>query len=214
MGSIARTARENFERAGLALSNGIVYTTWTSHGDCPPYTSWVIGYDEHTLAQVRVLALYSVHCVSVGLMMMRKRIMPRAAESASRLDSLVPVPFPVVARSSRSVITVLVLLLEASIASTTVLRAVFEALVSAVPPEGGTEGNDLSTERPYEVIEVDGAPVLVMEYLDGQPLSQVIVRGKQGGFPLAMQLRVLADALPHFEKALARDGRTCRLQRE
>ena len=46
-----------FERAGLALSNGIVYTTWTSHGDCPPYTSWVIGYDEHTLAQVRVLNL-------------------------------------------------------------------------------------------------------------------------------------------------------------
>jgi hypothetical protein len=46
-----------FERAGLTLSNGIVYTTWTSHGDCPPYTSWVIGYDEHTLAQVSVLNL-------------------------------------------------------------------------------------------------------------------------------------------------------------
>lgn len=45
------------ERAGLALSRGVVYTTWTSHGDCPPYTSWVIGYDEHTLAQVRVLNL-------------------------------------------------------------------------------------------------------------------------------------------------------------
>jgi outer membrane protein assembly factor BamB len=45
------------ERAGLALSNGVVYTTWTSHGDCTPYTSWVIGYDEHTLAQVRVLNL-------------------------------------------------------------------------------------------------------------------------------------------------------------
>ena len=46
-----------FERAGLVLSNGVVYTTWTSHGDCPPYTSWVIGYDQHTLAQVRVLNL-------------------------------------------------------------------------------------------------------------------------------------------------------------
>ena len=45
------------ERAGLVLSNGVVYTTWTSHGDCPPYTSWVIGYDEHTLAQVSVLNL-------------------------------------------------------------------------------------------------------------------------------------------------------------
>jgi hypothetical protein len=45
------------ERAGLALSNGVVYTTWTSHGDCPPYTSWVIAYDQHTLAQVSVLNL-------------------------------------------------------------------------------------------------------------------------------------------------------------
>src|SRR3954469_3594978 len=52
-----------------------------------------------------------------------------------------------------------------------------------------------------EVIEVDGAPVLVMEYLDGQPLSQVIVRGKQGGFTLAMQLRVLADALAGLHAA-------------
>jgi len=52
-----------------------------------------------------------------------------------------------------------------------------------------------------EVIEVDGAPVLVMEYLDGQPLSQVIVRGKQGTFTLAMQLRVLADALAGLHAA-------------
>src|SRR5262245_52075383 len=52
-----------------------------------------------------------------------------------------------------------------------------------------------------EVIEVDGAPVLVVEYLDGQPLSQVIVRGKQGGFSLAMQLRVLADALAGLHAA-------------
>jgi serine/threonine-protein kinase len=52
-----------------------------------------------------------------------------------------------------------------------------------------------------EVIEVDGAPVLVMEYLDGQPLSQVIVRGKQGGFTLPMQLRVLADALAGLHAA-------------
>ena len=52
-----------------------------------------------------------------------------------------------------------------------------------------------------EVIEVDGAPVLVMEYLDGQPLSQMIVRGKQGGFSLAMQLRVLVDALAGLHAA-------------
>jgi len=52
-----------------------------------------------------------------------------------------------------------------------------------------------------EVIEVDGVPTLVMEYLDGQPLSQVIVRGKQGGFPLAMQLRVLIDGLAGLHRA-------------
>jgi len=52
-----------------------------------------------------------------------------------------------------------------------------------------------------EVIEVDGAPVLVMEYLDGQPLSQVIVRGKQGAFTLAMQLQVLVDALAGLHAA-------------
>ena len=46
-----------------------------------------------------------------------------------------------------------------------------------------------------EVLESGGSPVMVMEYLDGQPLSQVIVRGKQDGFSLAMQLRVLIDAL-------------------
>ena len=52
-----------------------------------------------------------------------------------------------------------------------------------------------------EVVEVDGVPTLVMEYLDGQPLSQVIVRGKQGGFPLSMQLRVLIDALAGLHRA-------------
>src|SRR5262249_103672 len=56
-GNVVFDPVQYFERAGLALSNGVLYTTWTSHGDCRPYTSWVIGYDEHTLAQVRVLNL-------------------------------------------------------------------------------------------------------------------------------------------------------------
>jgi serine/threonine-protein kinase len=46
-----------------------------------------------------------------------------------------------------------------------------------------------------EVLELDGVPVMVMEYLEGQPLSQVIVRGREAGFSLGMQLRVLVDAL-------------------
>jgi hypothetical protein len=56
-GSVVFDPSQYFERTGLTLSNGVVYTTWTSHGDCRPYTGWVIGYDEHTLAQVRVLNL-------------------------------------------------------------------------------------------------------------------------------------------------------------
>jgi hypothetical protein len=43
------------ERPGLLLLNGIVYTAWSSHCDNPPYTGWIIGYDERTLAQMTVL---------------------------------------------------------------------------------------------------------------------------------------------------------------
>ena len=43
------------ERVGLLLLNGTVYTGWASHCDDAPYTGWLIGYDEQSLAQVRVL---------------------------------------------------------------------------------------------------------------------------------------------------------------
>jgi hypothetical protein len=43
------------ERCGLLLLNGVVYTSWASHCDIWPYTGWIIGYDEHTLAQTNVL---------------------------------------------------------------------------------------------------------------------------------------------------------------
>jgi hypothetical protein len=43
------------ERPGLLLLNGIVYTAWSSHCDRPPYTAWIIGYDEKTLGQTTVL---------------------------------------------------------------------------------------------------------------------------------------------------------------
>ena len=43
------------ERAGLLLLNGTVYTAWASHCDIAPYAGWIIGYDEFTLAQTRVL---------------------------------------------------------------------------------------------------------------------------------------------------------------
>jgi hypothetical protein len=43
------------ERAGLLLRNGVVYTAWTSHCDSRPYTGWIMGFDQSTLAQVSVL---------------------------------------------------------------------------------------------------------------------------------------------------------------
>jgi len=43
------------ERSGLLLLNHIVYTAWASHCDDRPYTGWIIGYNEHTLAQQTVL---------------------------------------------------------------------------------------------------------------------------------------------------------------
>jgi outer membrane protein assembly factor BamB len=45
------------ERSGLLLLNGVIYTTWASHCDIEPYTSWIIAYDETSLQQVRVLNL-------------------------------------------------------------------------------------------------------------------------------------------------------------
>ncbi len=43
------------ERAGLLLLNHVIYTGWTSHCDARPYTGWIIGYSESTLAQTSVL---------------------------------------------------------------------------------------------------------------------------------------------------------------
>lgn len=43
------------ERAALLLLGGVVYTAWSSHCDQDPYTGWIMGFDEHTLAQTNVL---------------------------------------------------------------------------------------------------------------------------------------------------------------
>jgi hypothetical protein len=43
------------ERAALLLLNGVIYTAWTSHCDIRPYTGWILGYSESTLAQTSVL---------------------------------------------------------------------------------------------------------------------------------------------------------------
>jgi hypothetical protein len=45
------------ERAALLLLNGVVYTSWASHCDFNPYTAWIMGYNQTTLAQTSVLDL-------------------------------------------------------------------------------------------------------------------------------------------------------------
>ncbi|HEY2859764.1 MAG TPA: Ig domain-containing protein [Terracidiphilus sp.] len=44
--------RQQNQRAGLALANGIVYIAWSSHEDNYPYYGWVMGYNAQTLAQL------------------------------------------------------------------------------------------------------------------------------------------------------------------
>jgi outer membrane protein assembly factor BamB len=43
------------ERAALLLSNGTLYTSWTSHCDIAPYFGWIIAYSTSTLARTAVL---------------------------------------------------------------------------------------------------------------------------------------------------------------
>lgn len=43
------------ERTALLLLNGVIYTGWASHCDIRPYTGWIMGYSESTLAQTSVL---------------------------------------------------------------------------------------------------------------------------------------------------------------
>jgi eukaryotic-like serine/threonine-protein kinase len=53
-----------------------------------------------------------------------------------------------------------------------------------------------------EVFESKGVPTIVMEYLEGQPLSSVIARDRsEGVFSLPLHLRVISDALSGLEYA-------------
>lgn len=56
-GNVVFDPSQYAERAGLLLLNGTIYLGWTSHCDQGPYTGWLMGYSESTLAQTSVLNL-------------------------------------------------------------------------------------------------------------------------------------------------------------
>ena len=54
-GNVIFDPGQNMERSALLLLNGVIYTGWASHCDNRPYTGWIMGYSESTLAQTSVL---------------------------------------------------------------------------------------------------------------------------------------------------------------
>ena len=45
------------QRAGLALTNGVVLISWAGHEDLPPYHGWIMGFDATTLQPVGVFSI-------------------------------------------------------------------------------------------------------------------------------------------------------------
>jgi hypothetical protein len=56
-GNVVFDPKQYKERPGLLQINGTIYTTWSSHCDARPYTSWVMAFSADTLAQTGVLNL-------------------------------------------------------------------------------------------------------------------------------------------------------------
>jgi serine/threonine protein kinase len=74
--------------------------------------------------------------------------------------------------------------------------------------------NHPNVVQTYEVLNEGERPVIVMEYLEGQSLSNVLSRIKGDTFTLPMRLRVLADALGglhHAHELCDYDGRSFEL---
>ncbi len=53
-GVITFNPKVHEDRAALLLSDGTIYTSWSSHCDIRPYSGWVIAYDATTLKQSAV----------------------------------------------------------------------------------------------------------------------------------------------------------------
>jgi uncharacterized repeat protein (TIGR01451 family) len=51
-GKVAFDPRNENQRPGLVLFNGVVYVSWAAHEDHDPYHGWLIGFDASTLAPI------------------------------------------------------------------------------------------------------------------------------------------------------------------
>ena len=56
-GQVVFDPKQYKDRAALLLLNGVIYTSWASHCDFSPYTAWIMGYNQTTLAQTSILDL-------------------------------------------------------------------------------------------------------------------------------------------------------------
>lgn len=54
-GNVVFDPKQYKARPGLLLSNGAVYIGWSSHCDDQPYTAWLMGYNESTLARISLV---------------------------------------------------------------------------------------------------------------------------------------------------------------
>lgn len=49
-GSVAFSAKQENQRPGLALINGVVYVGWAAHEDASPWYGWLMGFDKSSLS--------------------------------------------------------------------------------------------------------------------------------------------------------------------
>jgi hypothetical protein len=51
-GTVSFVPKQQNQRAGLALVNGVVYAAWASHEDADPWYGWVMGFDASSLSHL------------------------------------------------------------------------------------------------------------------------------------------------------------------